>query len=152
MAWSILTRCSVYSVSQYHAKAATKINFSKKEKKKIIFLFNTVEQATGALTVVEAASKPQSVNPEYFPGKLKHSSHLSRIAGLCNPTRWVQGLPVPPHTRVGKPPSLQHSCTPGISSRYCLPANFDLSAQSRPACRLFALSWVEEHRTGLFVS
>lgn len=45
-----------------------------------------MEQATGALTVVAAASKPQSVNPEYFPGKLKHSSHLSRIAGLCNPT------------------------------------------------------------------
>lgn len=31
---SILTSCSMYSVSQYHAKASTKINFSKKGEKK----------------------------------------------------------------------------------------------------------------------
>lgn len=36
--------------------------------------------------VVEAVSKLQSVNPEFFPGKLKHSSHLGRMAGLCNAT------------------------------------------------------------------
>lgn len=36
--------------------------------------------------VVEAVSELQSVNPEYFPGKLKHSSHSSRMAGLCNAT------------------------------------------------------------------
>lgn len=45
-----------------------------------------MEQATGALMVVEAISKLQSVNPEYFPGKLKHSSHSSRMAGLCSAT------------------------------------------------------------------
>lgn len=36
--------------------------------------------------MVEAVSKLQFVNPEYFPGKLKHSSHWSRMAGLCNAT------------------------------------------------------------------
>lgn len=67
------------SLSQYHAKAATKINFSKKEKKINFFFFSSaVEQATGALMVTEAVSKLRSVNPEYFPGKLKHSSHPSR--------------------------------------------------------------------------
>lgn len=45
-----------------------------------------MEQATGALTVIEAVSKLQSVNPEYFPGKLEHSSDPSSTAGLCNPT------------------------------------------------------------------
>lgn len=68
------------SLSQYHAKAATKIHFSKKEKKINFFFFfsSAVEQATGALMVIEAVSKLRSVNPEYFPGKLKHSSHPSR--------------------------------------------------------------------------
>lgn len=89
--------------------------------------------------VLEAVSKLQSVNPEYFPGKLKHSSHSSRMAGLCNATP------------VRKSPSLQHSCTSGISSRYCCPADFDPSAQSRTACRIFALSWVGKHPTDLFV-
>lgn len=36
--------------------------------------------------VVETVSKLQSVNPEYFPGKLKHSSHSSRMSGPCSAT------------------------------------------------------------------
>ena len=109
--WHDLTRCPVYSVSYYHAKADTKINSSKKEGKKITFFFNTVEQATGALTVIEAVSQLQSVNPECFPGKLNHSSHPGGKARLCNPTSahaGYAGATAHPGRRAALPAALPH--------------------------------------------
>lgn len=96
-------------------KAATKINVSKKEKEITFFFFLTVvEQATGALMVIDAVSKLQSVNSEQFPGKLKHGSHLSSTSGLSNPTSAQAGCPGATKHPGRELPSLQRSCTLGV--------------------------------------
>lgn len=109
-----------------------------------------MEQATDTLTVIETVSKLQSMNPEYFPGKPKHSSHLSSMTGVYNLTSAHAGRAgATAHLggRAALPAALPH---PRDLLHVPSPAYFDPSAQSRNARMLFAPSWIEKHPTDLF--